>query len=165
MSRLLLPGPLPPGKDQGSPAGAARAETSRSRRPPRYPPDMTNAGWSACEPLRPHPAWLAGKGGRPPACREFAAPYSSRLPGAAGIERAPGVRPARPPYSLSPVAKAARIPRSCARARNSPTSSGLVANTTSSGTPAGSRCSSSAALLRQVQRPADQGVAAGCGEG
>jgi len=38
---------------------------SRSRRRPRYPSDMSDAEWTVCEPLLPHPAWLAGKGGRP----------------------------------------------------------------------------------------------------
>jgi len=38
---------------------------SRGRRRPRYPSDMSEAGWAVCEPLLPHPAWLAGKGGRP----------------------------------------------------------------------------------------------------
>lgn len=28
---------------------------------------MSDAGWAVCEPLLPHPAWLAGKGGRPSA--------------------------------------------------------------------------------------------------
>jgi transposase len=28
---------------------------------------MSQAQWAVCEPLLPHPAWLAGKGGRPPA--------------------------------------------------------------------------------------------------
>jgi len=44
------------------PAGA-----SRSRRRHRYPSDMSDAEWAVCEPLLPHPAWLAGKGGRPSA--------------------------------------------------------------------------------------------------
>ena len=30
-----------------------------------YPSDMSDAEWAICEPLLPHPAWLAGKGGRP----------------------------------------------------------------------------------------------------
>jgi transposase len=38
---------------------------SRSRRRRRYPSDMSDAEWAVCEPLLPHPAWLAGKGGRP----------------------------------------------------------------------------------------------------
>jgi len=38
---------------------------SRSRRHPRYPSDMSEAEWAVCEPQLPHPAWLAGKGGRP----------------------------------------------------------------------------------------------------
>ena len=42
---------------------------SRSRRRPRYPSDMSEAEWAVCEPLPPHPAWLAGKGGRPSAYR------------------------------------------------------------------------------------------------
>jgi transposase len=40
---------------------------SRSRREPRYPSDMSDGEWAVCEPLLPHPAWLAGKGGRPSA--------------------------------------------------------------------------------------------------
>jgi transposase len=39
----------------------------RSQRQRRYPSDMSDAGWAVCEPLLPHPAWLAGKGGRPSA--------------------------------------------------------------------------------------------------
>src|SRR6266568_3382815 len=54
-------------------------------------------------------------------------------------------RRSRPPYTSSPVTKAARIPCSCARCSSVLASSGLVANITSSGTPASSRCSSSAA--------------------
>ena len=38
---------------------------SRSRRRRRYPSDMSDAEWAVCEPVLPHPAWLAGKGGRP----------------------------------------------------------------------------------------------------
>jgi len=38
---------------------------SRTRRRPCYPSDMSGAEWAVCEPLLPHPAWLAGKGGRP----------------------------------------------------------------------------------------------------
>ena len=26
---------------------------------------MSDAEWAVCEPVLPHPAWLAGKGGRP----------------------------------------------------------------------------------------------------
>jgi transposase len=44
------------------PAGGSR---SQRRRP--YPSDMSDAEWAVCEPLLPHPAWLAGKGGRPAA--------------------------------------------------------------------------------------------------
>ena len=40
---------------------------SRSRRKRRYPSDMSDAERAVCEPLLPHPAWLAGKGGRPSA--------------------------------------------------------------------------------------------------
>ena len=40
---------------------------SRSTRRPCYPSDMSQAEWAVCEPLLPHPAWLAGKGGRPSA--------------------------------------------------------------------------------------------------
>jgi transposase len=40
---------------------------SRSRRRRRYPSDTSDAEWAVCEPLLPHPAWLAGKGGRPSA--------------------------------------------------------------------------------------------------
>ena len=43
------------------------AAASRSRRRHRYPSDMSDAEWALCEPLLPHPAWLAGKGGRPSA--------------------------------------------------------------------------------------------------
>jgi len=38
---------------------------SRSRRPRRYPSDMSEVEWAICEPLLPAPAWLAGRGGRP----------------------------------------------------------------------------------------------------
>jgi hypothetical protein len=54
-------------------------------------------------------------------------------------------RSSRPPYTSSPATKAARIPRDCARSSRAPASCGLVANITSSGTSASSRCSSSAA--------------------
>lgn len=40
---------------------------SRSRRQRRYPSDMSDAERALCEPLLPHPARLAGKGGRPSA--------------------------------------------------------------------------------------------------
>jgi transposase len=39
--------------------------TSRSRRRPRYPSDMSDAEWAVFEPTLPTPAWLAGRGGRP----------------------------------------------------------------------------------------------------
>jgi hypothetical protein len=39
---------------------------SRSTRARRYPSDMSPAEWVICEPLLPAPAWLAGRGGRPP---------------------------------------------------------------------------------------------------
>jgi transposase len=39
---------------------------SRSTRARRYPSDMSEAEWAVCEPLLPAPAWLAGRGGRPP---------------------------------------------------------------------------------------------------
>ena len=54
-------------------------------------------------------------------------------------------RRSRPPYTSSPATKPARMPRSCACWSRSPASSGFVANMTSSGTPASSRRSSSAA--------------------
>jgi transposase len=38
---------------------------SRSTRRRCYPSDMSDREWAVCEPLLPHPAWLAGKGGRP----------------------------------------------------------------------------------------------------
>jgi hypothetical protein len=38
---------------------------SRSRRRRCYPSDMSDREWAVCEPLLPHPVWLAGKGGRP----------------------------------------------------------------------------------------------------
>lgn len=38
---------------------------SRSTRARRYPSDMSEAEWAACEPVLPVPAWLAGRGGRP----------------------------------------------------------------------------------------------------
>jgi transposase len=38
---------------------------SRSTRACRYPSDMSEAEWAACELLLPAPAWLAGRGGRP----------------------------------------------------------------------------------------------------
>jgi transposase len=43
--------------------GQPFAAAHRRRR--RYPSDMTDAEWAVCEPLLPHPAWLAGRGGRP----------------------------------------------------------------------------------------------------
>jgi hypothetical protein len=50
------------------PAAACRCcpgGPSRSTRSRRYPSDMDDREWAVCEPLLPHPAWLAGKGGRP----------------------------------------------------------------------------------------------------
>lgn len=38
---------------------------SHSRRQRRYPSDMSDSEWPVCEPMLPHPAWQAGKGGRP----------------------------------------------------------------------------------------------------
>jgi transposase len=38
---------------------------SRSTRRRCYPSDMSDREWAVCEPFLPHPAWLAGKGGRP----------------------------------------------------------------------------------------------------
>jgi transposase len=38
---------------------------SRSRRPRRYPSDMSNAEWAVIEPLLPAPGWTLGKGGSP----------------------------------------------------------------------------------------------------
>jgi transposase len=38
---------------------------SRSTRRRCYPSDMSDREWAICEPFLPHPAWLAGKGGRP----------------------------------------------------------------------------------------------------
>ena len=38
---------------------------SRSTRRRCYPSDMGDREWAVCEPVLPHPAWLAGKGGRP----------------------------------------------------------------------------------------------------
>jgi hypothetical protein len=48
-------------------------------------------------------------------------------------------------FFSSPATKAAEIPAECARSSRAPASCGLLANVTSSGTPASSRCSSSAA--------------------
>jgi transposase len=42
------------------PGGAGRSTRRRC-----YPSDMSDREWAVCEPLLPHPAWLAGKGGRP----------------------------------------------------------------------------------------------------
>ena len=42
------------------PGGASRSVRRRC-----YPSDMSDAEWVVSEPLLPHPAWLAGKGGRP----------------------------------------------------------------------------------------------------
>jgi len=56
--------------DQPAAAVACRccpSGISRSRRRPCHPSDMSEAEWTVCEPLLPHPAWLAGKGGRPSA--------------------------------------------------------------------------------------------------
>jgi len=39
--------------------------SSRSRRRPRYPSDMTDAEWAVIEPALPTPAWQSGRGGRP----------------------------------------------------------------------------------------------------
>ena len=58
---LVLPGQTPPiVVCRCCPEGV-----SRSRRRRRYPSDMSDAEWAVCEPVLPHPAWLAGKGGRP----------------------------------------------------------------------------------------------------
>jgi transposase len=38
---------------------------SRSRRPRRYPSDMSEAEWAVIEPLLPVPGWTLGKGGSP----------------------------------------------------------------------------------------------------
>jgi transposase len=59
--RLLLSNPVPLlAACRCCPGGA-----SRSRRRRRYPSDMSDTEWAVCEPLLPHPAWLAGKVGRP----------------------------------------------------------------------------------------------------
>jgi transposase len=51
---------LPPVACRCCPGGASRSVRRRC-----YPSDMSDAEWAVCEPLLPHPAWLAGKGGRP----------------------------------------------------------------------------------------------------
>jgi len=59
-SRAAAADEPPPVACRCCPGGA-----SRSRRKRSYPSDMSGAEWAVCEPLLPHPAWLAGKGGRP----------------------------------------------------------------------------------------------------
>ena len=54
--------------DQALPSVACRCcpgGVSRSTRRRCYPSDMSDREWAVCEPFLPHPAWLAGKGGRP----------------------------------------------------------------------------------------------------
>ena len=54
--------------DQATAAVACRCcpdGISRSTRQRCYPSDMDDREWAICELLLPHPAWLAGKGGRP----------------------------------------------------------------------------------------------------
>ena len=66
----LPPAAVQSGAGQARQAVACRCcpgGASRSRRRRCYPSDMTGTEWAVCEPLLPHPAWLAGKGGRPSA--------------------------------------------------------------------------------------------------
>ncbi|HET9969845.1 MAG TPA: transposase [Streptosporangiaceae bacterium] len=55
-----------PGRDRRAVAcRCCPGGTSRSRRVPRYPSDMSDAEWAVIEPTLPAPAWKAGRGGRP----------------------------------------------------------------------------------------------------
>ncbi len=70
---------------------------SRSTRRRCYPSDMSDHEWAVCEPLLPHPAWLAGQGRPPAGCTACAMSWTHPLPDAqrAGVAGAARGLPAR----------------------------------------------------------------------
>jgi hypothetical protein len=103
---------------------------------------------SSFKPTSPRSAHSGPRPARPPADRGTESIAIGRASCQAaqvfGTHRIRRCSPA-PPYTSSPATQRAAAPAVTARRSSSPASWGLVANMTSSGTPASSRCSSSAA--------------------